>query len=158
MARTDKYGKRIYNNRISAVMRDYREDFNYNREWWLERMGVGGDNEYLHVQFKNGEYMTIYADSPYWEDNTTFPRLNAADIAYISRYYGDGIETTTAADFEVDIDLIKVYEAGEEIFSYEMSQYEHDELMRAAIESDADDITAEWLRLCRVLAENMMSE
>lgn len=158
MIRTDKYGQRIYKNRISAALRLYREDFRDNRKWWTERFGAGRNNEYMAVRFKDGDYIVV--DAYYFDtvDSVVFPRLNTADIAYVSRYYGDGIETTTAADFEVDTDLIKVYEDGVEVFRYEMSEYEHDELMRAALESDADDITAEWLRLCRVLASNLMEQ
>ena len=139
-------------------MAEYREDFRYNREWWIERMGVGNNNEYLWIQFKNGDNITVQADYFQMDGNTCLPRFRAEEVAYISRYYGDQVETTTAADIVVDTDRIILYADGVEYFRYEMNEEEFKEMRRQMSELDFDvDSTAWMLEYCRTLATSRMN-
>lgn len=142
-------------NPISKAMAEYREDFHYNKEWWTERMGTGRNNEYLWIQFKNGDSITVQSDYFQLDGNTCLPRFRATEIAYISRYYGDGVETTTAADIVVDTDRIILYRGGVEYFRYEMTEGEMKEMRRQMWELDCDtDSTAWMLNYCRDFANS----
>lgn len=148
---------KTFKNPISTAMSEYREDFHYNRESWTDRMGVGNNNEYLWIQFKNGDNITIQSDYFKFEGNTCLPRFRAGDVAYISRYYGDQCETTTAADIQIDSGRIVLYDEGVEIFRYEMTENEFKE-MRSKMWNLPDDVdsTAWMIRFCRSLATMAM--
>lgn len=136
---------KTYKNPISTAMSEYREDFRYNKEWWTERMGVGNNNEYLWIQFKNGDSITIQADYFQYDGNTCLPRFRAEEVAYISRYYGDQIETTTASDIVVDTDTIILYRDGVKCFRYEMTEEEVKEMRRQIWELDEDTNATAWM-------------
>lgn len=146
--------RRRYKNPISNAMADYREDFRYNREWWINEMGTGRNNEYLWIQYKNGDSTVV--DARYFEENNTLPRFRASDVEYISRFYGDGVETTTAANIVVDTDRIKLYRDGVEYFRYEMNEEEFLSLRRKLWEfaDEVPDLTAWMLDYCRALANS----
>lgn len=149
---------KTYKNQISTAMSEYREDFHYNKEWWTERMGVGNNNEYLWIQFKNCDSITVQADYFQHDGNTCLPRFRADEVAYISRYYGDRVETTTAADIVVDTDCIILYHDGVEYFRYEMTENEVREMRRQMWElDDGTDATAWMLDYCRALATSKMN-
>ena len=149
---------KTFKNPISSAMSEYREDFRYNREWWVERMGTGTNNEYLLIMYKNGDCVVVQSDYFQLDGHTCLPRFRADEVAYISRYYGDQCETTTAADIVVDTDRIKLYADGVEVFRYEMSETEYKEMHRQIMEL-ADDIdSAAWmLAYCRKLATSKMN-
>ena len=145
-------------NPISTAMAEYREDFRYNKEWWTERMGAGRNNEYLWIQFKNGDSITVQSDYFQLDGNTCLPRFRADEVAYISRYYGDDIETTTAADIVVDTDRIILYRDGVEYFRCEMTEEEFKEMRRQMWELDDEtDLTAWTLDYCRAFAASKMN-
>lgn len=147
-----------YKNPISAAMSEYREDFRYNKEWWVEKMGTGRNNEYLWIQFKNGDNITVQSDYFQLDGNTCLPRFRADEVAYISRYFGDQIETTTAADIVVDTDRIILYRDGVEYFRCEMTEEEFKEMHRQMWELDDDtDSTAWMLNYCRAFATSKMN-
>lgn len=149
---------KTYKNPISAAMSEYREDFRYNKEWWTERMGVGNNNEYLWIQFKNGDNITVQSDYFQYDGNTCLPRFRADEVAYISRYYGDQTETTTAANIVVDTDRIILYRDGVEYFRYEMTEEEFKEMRRQMWELDNDTDSTTWmLDYCRALATSKMN-
>lgn len=149
---------KTYKNPISTAMSEYREDFRYNKEWWTERMGVGNNNEYLWIQFKNGDSITIQADYFQYDGNTCLPRFRAEEVAYISRYYGDQIETTTASDIVVDTDTIILYRDGVKCFRYEMTEEEVKEMRRQIWELDEDTNATAWmLDYCRAFAASKMN-
>ena len=149
---------KTYKNPISTAMSEYREDFRYNKEWWLEKMGTGRNNEYLWVQFKNGDNITVQSDYFQYDGNTCLPRFRADEVAYISRYFGDQIETTTAADIVVDTDRIILYSNGVEYFRYEMTEEEFKEMRRQMWELDDEtDFTAWMLDYCRAFAASKMN-
>lgn len=149
---------KAYKNPISTAMSEYREDFRYNKKWWLEKMGAGHNNEYLWIQFKNGDNITVQADYFQFDGNTCLPRFRADEVAYISRYYGDGIETTTAADIVVDTDRIILYRDGVEYFRCEMTEEEFKEMHRQMWELDSDtNFTAWMLDYCRAFAASKMN-
>lgn len=148
---------KTFKNPISTAMAEYREDFRYNREWWKERMGNGNNNEYLWIQFKNGDNITVQADYFQMDGYTCLPRFRADEVAYLSRYYGDQCETTTAADIVVDTYRIILYAGGVEYFRYEMSEGEYKEMRRQMWELDYEtDSTAWMLNYCRALATSKM--
>ena len=149
---------KTYKNPISAAMSEYREDFRYNKEWWTERMGVGNNNEYLWIQFKNGDNITVQSDYFQYDGNTCLPRFRADEVAYISRYYGDQTETTTAANIVVDTDRIILYRDGVEYFRYEMTEEEFKEMRRQMWKLDNDTDSTTWmLDYCRALATSKMN-
>ena len=149
---------KTYKNPISTAMSEYREDFRYNKEWWAERMGTGNNNEYLHIQFKNGDTIVIQSDYFQLDGNTCLPRFRAEEVAYISRYYGDQCETTTANNIEVDTDRIILYRDGVEYFRYEMTEEEFKEMRRQMWELDDEtDPTAWMLDYCRRFATSKMN-
>lgn len=149
---------KTYKNPISAAMSEYREDFRYNKEWWTERMGTGRNNEYLWIQFKNGDNITVQSDYFQYDGNTCLPRFRADEVAYISRYFGDQVETTTAADIVVDTDRIILYRDGVEYFRYEMTEEEFKEMRRQMWELDETaDSTAWMLDYCRTFATSKMN-
>lgn len=153
--RKDKYGRRIYKNRISAAMTDYREDYRYNPEWWKFQMGAGRNNEYLWIQYKNGD--SVMVDYNYFEENAALPRFRADEVEYISRYFGDQIETTTAANIEIDTNRITLYHDGVEYFRYEMTEAEYKELRKQIYALDDDTNATAWmLDYCRALATSRM--
>lgn len=146
---------KTYKNPISKAMAEYREDFRYNREWWTERMGTGNNNEYLWVQFKNGDCITVQADYFQLDGNTCLPRFRASDVEYISRYFGDGVETTTAANIVVDTNRIILFADGAEFFRMEMTEEQFKE-MRAAVNAASgyeEDGTKTMLDYCMSLAQ-----
>lgn len=144
---------KTYKNPISTAMSEYREDFRYNKEWWTEKMGTGCNNEYLWIQFKNGDNITVQADYFEYDGNTCLPRFRADEVAYISRYYGDNVETTTAADIVVDTGRIILYRDGVEYFRYEMTEEEFKGMHRLMWKLDDDtDATAWMLDYCRAFA------
>ncbi|MBD5178124.1 MAG: hypothetical protein HDT00_00285 [Bacteroidales bacterium] len=150
--------KRTYKNPISSAMSEYREDFRYNREWWAERMGTGNNNEYLLIMYKNGDCVVVQSDYFQLDGHTCLPRFRADEVAYISRYYGDQCETTTAADIVVDTDRIKLYADGVEVFRYEMSETEYKEMHRQMMElADDIDFAAWMLDYCRQLATSKIN-
>lgn len=149
---------KTYKNPISTAMAEYREDFRYNKEWWTERMGTGNNNEYLWIQFKNGDNITVQSDYFQYDGNTCLPRFRADEVAYISRYFGDQVETTTAADIVVDTDRIILYRNGVEYFSCEMTEEEFKEMRRQMWELDDEtDSTAWMLDYCRAFATSKMN-
>lgn len=149
---------KTYKNPISTAMSEYREDFRYNKEWWLEKMGTGRNNEYLWIQFKNGDNVTVQSDYFQYDGNTCLPRFRADEVAYISRYYGDNVETTTAADIVVDTDRIILYRDGVEYFRCEMTEEEFKEMRRQMWKLDDDtDSTAWMLDYCRRFATSKMN-
>lgn len=149
---------KTYKNPISTAMSEYREDFHYNKEWWMERMGTGNNNEYLWIQFKNGDNITVQSDYFQYDGNTCLPRFRAAEVAYISRYFGDQVETTTAADIVVDTDRIILYRDGVEYFRCEMTEEEFKEMRRQMWELDDEtDSTAWMLDYCRAFAISKMN-
>lgn len=149
---------KTYKNPISTAMSEYREDFHYNKEWWIEKMGTGRNNEYLWIQFKNGDNITVQSDYFQYDGNTCLPRFRADEVAYISRYYGDQVETTTAANIVVDTDRIILYRDGVEYFRYEMTEEEFKEMRRLMWKLDDDtDSTAWMLDYCRAFATSKMN-
>ena len=149
---------KTYKNPISTAMSEYREDFHYNKEWWMERMGTGNNNEYLWIQFKNGDNITVQSDYFRYDGNTCLPRFRADEVAYISRYFGDQVETTTAADIVVDTDRIILYRDGVEYFRCEMAEGEFKEMRRQMWELDDEtDSTAWMLDYCRTFATSKMN-
>ena len=149
---------KTYKNPISTAMSEYREDFHYNKEWWMERMGTGNNNEYLWIQFKNGDNITVQSDYFQYGGNTCLPRFRADEVAYISRCYGDQVETTTAANIVVDTDRIILYRDGVEYFRYEMTEEEFKEMRRQIWELDDDTDPTTWkLDYCRTLATSKMN-
>lgn len=149
---------KTYKNPISTAMAAYREDFHDNKEWWTERMGTGNNNEYLWIQFKNGDSITVQSDYFQYDGNTCLPRFRADDVAYISRYFGEQVETTTAADIVVDTDRIILYRDGVEYFRYEMAEGEFKEMRRQMWELDDEtDPTAWMLDYCRTFATSKMN-
>lgn len=149
---------KTFKNPISTAMSEYREDFRYNKEWWAERMGTGNNNEYLYIQFKNGDTIVIQSDYFQLDGNTCLPRFRAEEVAYISRYYGDQCETTTANNIVVDTDRIILYRDGVEYFRYEMTEEEYKEMRRQIWELDENiDATAWMLDYCRALATSKMN-
>lgn len=149
---------KTYKNPISTAMSEYREDFHYNKEWWMERMGTGNNNEYLWIQFKNGDNITVQSDYFRYDGNTCLPRFRADEVAYISRYFGDQVETTTAADIVVDTDRIILYRDGVEYFRYEMTEEEFKKMRRQMWELDDDTDSTTWmLDYCRTFAISKMS-
>lgn len=149
---------RTYKNPISTAMSEYREDFHYNKEWWMERMGTGNNNEYLWIQFKNGDNITVQSDYFQYGGNTCLPRFRADEVAYISRCYGDQVETTTAANIVVDTDRIILYRDGVEYFRYEMTEEEFKEMRRQMWELDDDTDSTTWmLDYCRTFATSKMN-
>lgn len=149
---------KTYKNPISTAMSEYREDFHYNKEWWMERMGTGNNNEYLWIQFKNGDNITVQSDYFQYGGNTCLPRFRADEVAYISRYYGDQVETTTAANIVVDTDRIILYRDGVEYFRYEMTEEEFKEMRRQMWELDDDTDSTTWmLDYCRTFATSKMN-
>lgn len=150
--------KRIYKNQISAAMAEYREDFRWNREWWMERMGEGRNNEYLVISFKDGDVITVQADYFQYEGATCLPRFRAEDVEYISRYYGDGIETTTTKDIVIDTNRIILYREGVEYFRYEMTEEEYNEMRRQMFALDFEENLTKWmLDYCYNLAISKMN-
>lgn len=149
---------KTYKNPISTAMAEYREDFRCNKEWWTEKMGTGRNNEYLWIEFKNGDNITVQSDYFQYDGNTCLPRFRADEVAYISRYYGEGTETTTAADIVVDTDRIILYRDGVEYFRYEMTEEELKEMRRQMWElDDGTDSTAWMLNYCRAFATSKMN-
>ena len=149
---------KTYKNPISTAMSEYREDFHYNKEWWMERMGTGNNNEYLWIRFKNGDNITVQSDYFRYDGNTCLPRFRADEVAYISRYYGDQVETTTAANIVVDTDRIILYRDGVEYFRCEMTEEEFKTMRRQMWELDDDtDSTAWMLDYCRAFATSKMN-
>lgn len=149
---------KTYKNPISTAMAEYREDFRYNKEWWTERMGTGRNNEYLWIQFKNGDNITVQSDYFQFDGNTCLPRFRADEVAYISRYFGDQVETTTAADIAVDTDRIILYKDGTEYYRYEMTEAEYKEMRRQMWELDDETDPTEWmLDYCRAFAASKMN-
>lgn len=149
---------KTYKNPISTAMSEYREDFHYNREWWTDRMGTGNNNEYLYIQFKNGDIIVIQSDYFQLDGNTCLPRFRADEVAYISRYYGDQCETTTANNIVVDTDRIILYRDGVEYFHYEMTEEEYKEMRRQIWGLDESiNVTAWMLDYCRALATSKMN-
>lgn len=149
---------KTYKNPISTAMSEYQEDFRYNEEWWTERMGTGNNNEYLWIQFKNGDNITVQSDYFQYDGNTCLPRFRADEVAYISRYYGDGIETTTAEDIVVDTDRIILYKDGKEYYRYEMTEAEYKEMYARMADTEKDtDLTAWMLDYCRTFATSKMN-
>lgn len=149
---------KAYKNPISTAMSEYREDFHYNKEWWTERMGTGNNNEYLWIQFKNGDNITVQSDYFQLDGNTCLPRFRADEVAYISRYFGDQVETTTAADIVVDTDRIILYRNGVEYFRCEMTEEEFKEMRRQMWKLDGEaDSTAWMLDYCRAFATSKMN-
>lgn len=149
---------KTYKNPISTAMSEYREDFHYNKEWWMERMGTGNNNEYLWIQFKNGDNITVQSDYFQYGGNTCLPRFRADEVAYISRCYGDQVETTTAANIVVDTDRIILYRDGVEYFRYEMTEEEFKEMRRQMWELDDDTDSTTWmLDYCRTFATSKMN-
>lgn len=149
---------KTYKNPISTAMSEYREDFRYNKEWWTEKMGTGRNNEYLWIEFKNGDNITVQADYFQYDGNTCLPRFRADEVAYISRYYGDNVETTTAADIVVDTGRIILYRNGVECFRCEMTEEEFKTMRRQMWELDDDtDSTAWMLDYCRAFATSKMN-
>lgn len=148
--------KRHVTNMISHAMADYREDFRENREWW-KKMGVGNNNEYLFIRFKNGDIIVVQSD--YFDDgHNSLPRFRADEVMYVSRYYGEGVETTTTKDMVVDTDTIVLYKDCKEISRYVMSEAEMKEIRRLIWELDADiDATLWMLNYCRNLASGNQS-
>lgn len=121
-------------------------------------MGTGRNNEYLWIQFKNGDNITVQSDYFQYYGNTCLPRFRADEVAYISRYFGDQIETTTAADIVVDTDRIILYRDGVEYFRCEMTEEEFKEMRRQMWELDDDtDSTAWMLDYCRAFATSKMN-
>ena len=149
---------KTYKNPISTAMSEYREDFRYNREWWTSKMGTGRNNEYLWIQFKNGDNITVQSDYFQLDGNTCLPRFRADEVAYISRYFGNQVETTTAANIVVDTDRIILYRDGVEYFRYEMTEEEFKEMRRQMWELDDNtDSTAWMLDSCRTFATSKMN-
>lgn len=149
---------KTYKNPISTAMSEYREDFHYNKKWWAERMGTGNNNEYLWIQFKNGDNITVQSDYFQYNGNTCLPRFRADEVAYISRYYGDNVETTTAADIVVDTDRIILYRDGVEYFRCEMTEEESKEMRRQMWKLDDDTDSTTWmLDYCRAFATSKMN-
>lgn len=149
---------KTYKNPISTAMAEYREDFRDNKEWWTETMGTGRNNEYLWIEFKNGDNITVQSDYFQLDGNTCLPRFRADEVAYISRYFGDQVETTTAADIVVDTDRIILYRNGVEYFRYEMTEEEFKEMRRQMWELDDEtDPTAWMLDYCRRFATSKMN-
>lgn len=149
---------KTYKNPISTAMSEYREDFRYNREWWTSKMGTGRNNEYLWIQFKNGDNITVQSDYFQLDGNTCLPRFRADEVAYISRYFGNQVETTTAANIVVDTDRIILYRDGVEYFRYEMTEEEFKEMRRQMWELDDNtDSTAWMLDYCRTFATSKMN-
>lgn len=151
--------KRAYTNQISKAMTLYREDYSSNREWWQNEMGTGQNNEYLCIQYKNGDQIIIDSNYFLYEGATGLPRFRAEEVFYISRYYGDNIETTTAADIVVDTDRIILYNNGVEHFRYEMAESEVMEMRRRIWELDEDTDSTVWmLDYCRAIAISKMRQ
>ena len=151
--------KRAHTNQISKAMTLYREDYHYNIEWWQNEMGTGQNNEYLCIQYKNGDQIIIDSNYFLFEGATCLPRFRAKEVAYISRYYGDNIETTTASDIVVDTDRIMLYNHGVECFIYEMDEKEYKDMRRRMFELEEDtDSTAWMLDYCRALARSKMRQ
>lgn len=65
--------KRAYTNQISKMMTLYREDYRYNLEWWQNEMGTGQNNEYLCIQYKNGDQIIIDSNYFLFEGATCLP-------------------------------------------------------------------------------------
>ncbi len=149
MKRVDQFGRRIYKNRICAALREYSEDFRYNKEWWIEKMGVGNNNEYLAIKFFNGDLLVIQSD--YFDDTDKFPRINAKEISHVSRYYGDGIETVTTKDMVIDTDVVILFKDGVECKRYEMNEQEMSEMRNLIMNCEDSDPTEVQLAYCRGL-------
>lgn len=151
--------KRACTNPISKAMTLCREDYRSNREWWHNEMGTGQNSEYLCIHYNAGYDVIIDSSYFHYEGATCLPRFRVEDVDYISRYYGDNIETTTAADIIVDTDCIILYNHGVEYFRYEMTENEVMEMRRRIWELDEDtDSTAWMLDYCRALAISKMQQ
>jgi hypothetical protein len=139
---------KTYKNIISTEMHNYRVDFHYNKEYWMQQMGVGANNEYLIIMFKNGDDIVIDANYFMYEGATSLPRIKNDKVAYISRYYGDGCETLTRADVQLDTDRIwLIDENGEKYFTVLMSEADYKQ-MRAAMFNVMDDESVDVCMWC----------
>lgn len=136
-------------------MADYREDFNANWDWYAKNFTR--NNEYLIIQFKNGDSYSI-VDNDWFEENTSFPRFKASDILFVSRYYGDGCEIITAMDIEVDTTRIKLFDKeGKVCFSKELSEQQQSDIRRqlwdASWDLEGSELSMLFLDICRRMAK-----
>lgn len=108
----------------------------------------------MAIKYKNGDEVIVQADYFEFENAKCLPHFNANEVAYISRYYGDGIETTTAANIVIDTDVIILYDNnGNRILRHEMTGEELKEMKRLISECDDDtDLTQCMIDYCRTLA------
>lgn len=120
--------KKNFKNPISRALADYREDFNYNWDWYAKNLNKF--NEYLLVQFKDGDCCCIN-DEDWFKENTSLPRFNASNILYISRFFGCGCERLTARDIELDTDLVRVFDSkGTTTRLIKLTEEEKNKMMR----------------------------
>lgn len=154
MKRTNKYSERIYNNMISKFYKEWKRDLEKdNREWYEKNMGIGSNNEYLMIVFKNGDITLV--DGWYLQENKHLPQFNAYSVDHISRYYGDGIETTVKCNEVIDTDVFITYKNGIEVSRKQLSEEQMKSYRQFiyAMDSDLDSITQnnmifDYMRTC----------
>lgn len=150
--------KHNFKNQISKAISYAREYFAYNKEWWLEKMGTGNNNEYFLVKYTNGDMEVIDSNWFFWNSKQSFPRINASNVAYVSRHYGEGVETITTPDMEINTDCITLYKDGKEVKRYEMNEDEMLEVRRIVWNSDDDeDVTLHLLDFARNLINSKVA-
>lgn len=147
--------KKSYKNPISRALADYREDFNSNWDWNREHFNKF--NEYLYIQYLNGDTFCI-SDQDWFEENASLPRFNSAKILYVSRFFGCGCERITAKDIEIDTDRIILFDKmGKEYIRYEMTAEERREMLKSMdtylAENDFTDGSLYCIGYCRALAK-----